>query len=140
MRWGWSKVECLTRICHESRGGPARAKASWRLSPVSVNHVDSGTYTRRAAFPCCRVVLRGVRPKPHNYPKCPRTLADFLLKRRLDRGLSQVKVARLLGVNSWTYGHWEVGLIRFRGHLRKEGYDVQHGVNEGRQANATAVH
>ena len=55
------------------------------------------------------MTLRGVRPKPKGYPSSPRTLADHLLRRRLDLGLPQGKVARQLGVNCWTYGHWEAG-------------------------------
>ena len=32
-----------------------------------------------------------------------------------------------------------VGLIRFRGHVPKGGYDVQNGINEGRETGATTV-
>ena len=32
-----------------------------------------------------------------------------------------------------------LGLIRFRGHVPKGGYDVQNGINEGRETGATTV-
>ena len=33
----------------------------------------------------------------------------------------------------------DLGLIRFRGHVPKGGYDVQNGINEGRETGATTV-
>ena len=43
------------------------------------------------------------------------------------------------GVGKSTILKCIVGLIRFCGHVPKGGYDVQNGINEGRETGATTV-
>ena len=54
---------------------------------------------------CC---LKTKRPTNPAYPAELITLGDHLRKTRLDRGLSQPKVARILKVNTDTVTNWEL--------------------------------
>lgn len=51
--------------------------------------------------------FRAKKPKNPAYPVELKTLGDHLRKVRLDRGLSQPEVARILDVHSDTISHWE---------------------------------
>ncbi len=68
------------------------------------------------ALPFCKATLRGVRcPKgPYfarikGYPVTPRTIGESIRKRRLDLGLRQIEVARIIGCNEMTIVNWEKG-------------------------------
>ena len=85
----------------------------------------------RGVLPFCRLILRAAYPASRS-PKEPRTLGEHLLKRRRDLGLSQVQVAKALGVNAGTVITWEknrqepsgrrlVGIIRFLGYDPRAG-------------------
>lgn len=50
------------------------------------------------ALPFCNIRLRDQKPLPHAYPAESKTLGDHLRKKRLDLGLFQKDVARILGV------------------------------------------
>ena len=71
-------------------------------------------------LPFCQAVLKARRPLPRGYPAEPRTLGEAIRKRRLDLGLSQVAMARQLGVDPWTLLNWEKG----RTQPRREGQDA----------------
>jgi transcriptional regulator with XRE-family HTH domain len=58
-------------------------------------------------LPFCGVTLRGRKPYPPAYPRELRTVGDRLRKRRLDLGLRQKDVARMLGVDEMTVNNWE---------------------------------
>lgn len=45
--------------------------------------------------------------KPYDF--VPKTIGEHILKRRLERGLYQKDVAKVLGVNPWTVLNWEKG-------------------------------
>lgn len=60
-----------------------------------------------AALPFCHVTLRGEKPKSDAYPKEIKSLGDHLRTARLDRGLLQKDVARLIGVTVLTITNWE---------------------------------
>lgn len=64
-------------------------------------------------MPFCQLKLRAKKPRP-GYPAEPRTLGEQLKKWRLDRGLRQVELARLLGVDEMTVVYWERGKHRPR--------------------------
>ena len=79
-------------------------------------------------MPFCGVQLRGQKPLPEAYPRELRTIGDHVRKRRLDLGLRQKDVARLLGANVNTVTNWEVGrstpvlryvpgIVRFLGYV-----------------------
>jgi len=51
--------------------------------------------------------LKAQKPLPEAYPKELRTVGDHLRKRRLELGLLQKEVARLLGVHPATINNWE---------------------------------
>jgi DNA-binding XRE family transcriptional regulator len=55
----------------------------------------------------CRWTLRGPKPLDPSYPTAPVTLGEHLRKRRMDLGLTQRRVAKMLGANPWTYLLWE---------------------------------
>jgi transcriptional regulator with XRE-family HTH domain len=61
------------------------------------------------ALPLCHSQLRVSKPYPAGYPADARTLGDRLRRRRLDLGLSQAALARLLAVDPWTVLNWEKG-------------------------------
>jgi len=52
-------------------------------------------------------VLRGRIPPPRWYPEHPQTVGDHLRKARMDRGLWQEHVAKVLGVSVSTICNWE---------------------------------
>ena len=55
----------------------------------------------------CHLALSVSKPPSPDYPKELRTLGDHLRKARLDRGLVQQEVARILGVTTMTVNAWE---------------------------------
>ncbi len=59
------------------------------------------------SFPFCDVLLRGQIPPSAAYPSELVTLGDHIRARRLDRGLGQRDVARLIGVSTSTISGWE---------------------------------
>jgi len=62
------------------------------------------------------------RPKflPIGYPKRPITLGERIKKKRMDMGLFQRDVARIIGVSTDTVTNWEKGRTKpCRGNLRK---------------------
>jgi transcriptional regulator with XRE-family HTH domain len=82
-------------------------------------------------LPFQKIRLTARKPKDSVYPKELKTLGDQLRKRRLDLGLLQREVARILGVDVDSVGHWETGrsqpkvptlprIIDFLGYLPNE--------------------
>ncbi|TNE64221.1 MAG: XRE family transcriptional regulator [Bacteroidetes bacterium] len=55
-----------------------------------------------------KYTLKAKRPKNPAYPAQLDTLGDHLRKTRLDRGLSQSELARLLNVTTDTITGWEL--------------------------------
>ncbi|RKX28431.1 MAG: hypothetical protein DRP71_17400 [Verrucomicrobia bacterium] len=64
-----------------------------------------------AAFPFCQSNLEIPRTYlfPKGYPATPNTLGEHIRKRRMDLGLTQAQVARLIGVTLMTVYGWERG-------------------------------
>jgi DNA-binding transcriptional regulator YiaG len=62
----------------------------------------------RVALHSCKIKLRGKRPINPAYPVELNTLGDHLRKVRLDRGLSQPDVARVLKVSTDMVTCWEL--------------------------------
>jgi hypothetical protein len=68
------------------------------------------------ALPFCRATLHGVRC-PHGpyftqvkrYPSDPKTIGEAIRKRRLDLGLRQIDLAKIVGCNEMTVVNWEKG-------------------------------
>jgi len=58
------------------------------------------------ALPFCHLKLKGTRII-QGYPKIIKTIGDHLRKRRLQLGLFQKEVARLIGVSEATVYNWE---------------------------------
>ena len=58
-------------------------------------------------MPICKIALKIVRPLPEAYPQQLVTWGDHLRKKRLDRGLLQKDVAKILHVNPDTICNWE---------------------------------
>jgi transcriptional regulator with XRE-family HTH domain len=55
------------------------------------------------------VRLSGKKPKDKAYPKEVTTLGDAIRKRRLDLGLLQKDVAKIIGCDQTTILNWEKG-------------------------------
>ena len=60
-------------------------------------------------MPFCRVRRVARKPLPKGYPVSVETLGLELRRWRMDRELSQVKLAGLLGVSKSTVENWELG-------------------------------
>jgi transcriptional regulator with XRE-family HTH domain len=84
-------------------------------------------------LPFCQVSLKAKKPLPRTYPKELKTLGDHLRKKRLDLGLLQKDVAKILGVSQGTIYNWENNrtspslraipkIIEFLGYIP---YDIQ---------------
>jgi transcriptional regulator with XRE-family HTH domain len=56
-------------------------------------------------LPFCSITLTA--QKPSNIPQNPKTLGDHIKKRRLELGLYQGQVAKILGVTECTITNWE---------------------------------
>jgi transcriptional regulator with XRE-family HTH domain len=68
------------------------------------------------ALPFCKVTLHGMRcpQRPYftqvkKYPANPKTIGEAIRKRRLDLGLRQVEVAKMIGCDEMSIVNWEVG-------------------------------
>ena len=68
------------------------------------------------ALPFCKATLRGgsLPRGPYfaqvkGYPSDPKTIGETIRKRRLDLGLRQIDVAKILGCNEMTVVNWEKG-------------------------------
>ena len=79
-------------------------------------------------FCCRRLVGRKSKKKKAlrvvlPYPSNPRTFGEHLRKRRIDLGLTQPEMAKILGVSNSAAGDWEYGdtrpLKRFRDKIRE---------------------
>jgi DNA-binding XRE family transcriptional regulator len=57
----------------------------------------------------CRVRLKGKKPRDKAYPKEVTTIGDAIRKRRLDLGLRQKDVAKIIGCDKTTILNWERG-------------------------------
>jgi transcriptional regulator with XRE-family HTH domain len=55
------------------------------------------------------VRLNGKRPKDKAYPKAVKTLGDAIRKCRLDLGLHQNEVAKIIGCDKTSVLNWEKG-------------------------------
>jgi transcriptional regulator with XRE-family HTH domain len=60
------------------------------------------------ALHSCQIQLKGIKPSNPAYPTDLNTLGNHLRKVRLNRGLSQLEVARLLHVTPDTVTGWEL--------------------------------
>jgi transcriptional regulator with XRE-family HTH domain len=80
------------------------------------------------ALPFCHVTLSASRPPSPAYPRKLESLGDHLRKKRLDLGLLQKDVARMIGVKEETIYNWEnnrsspqlhyaPGIIEFLGYV-----------------------
>jgi len=58
-------------------------------------------------LPFCHARLRGPRPLPRSYPQVLVTIGNHLRKRRLDLGLRQKDVARVVGADETWVTTWE---------------------------------
>jgi transcriptional regulator with XRE-family HTH domain len=61
-------------------------------------------------LPFCHIALKVQRPSSKAYPQSLKTLGDHLRKRRLDLGLRQRDVSRILGVSEASVWYWEKNL------------------------------
>ncbi|MCD6422001.1 helix-turn-helix transcriptional regulator [bacterium] len=86
------------------------------------------------------MTLKAKKPPPKGYPQNPKTLGDHLRKKRLDLGLLQKDVAKILGVSKDTVCNWENNrtspslrsipkIIEFLGYIP---YDIQ-GLSPGEE-------
>ncbi len=59
----------------------------------------------------CDWTLRAEKPKDSRYPPEIQTLGDELRAKRLDLGLDQKEMARLLGVTTDSITYWETNRV-----------------------------
>ena len=57
----------------------------------------------------CRVCLKGKKPRDKAYPKEVTTIGDAIRKRRLDLGLLQRDVAKIIECDKASVLNWEKG-------------------------------
>ncbi|MEM8933532.1 MAG: helix-turn-helix domain-containing protein, partial [Acidobacteriota bacterium] len=63
----------------------------------------------RSAWIFAETALQAEIPDPIGYPREPASVGEHIKKMRLDRGLLQREVARLVGVCTHTIRNWEAG-------------------------------
>jgi transcriptional regulator with XRE-family HTH domain len=59
------------------------------------------------ALPFCNLEIVASKPKPDGYPEKVETLGEHLLARRMDLGLLQKDVAKILNVSTCSIENWE---------------------------------
>jgi DNA-binding XRE family transcriptional regulator len=96
------QVSILISVTCYKRLNLAKGKYSWS-SPIR-------TFT--PALPFCHFTTTAEKPKDFRYPSRIKTLGDRLRARRLDLGLEQKRVARLLGVSEDTVCYWENNRVK----------------------------
>lgn len=60
----------------------------------------------------CHLQISAVKPNPKAYPAQCVSVGDHLRTVRLDRGLKQTEVAKLIGAEEATIVHWELNQTR----------------------------
>ena len=75
-----------------------------------------------------QIELESDRPRDTAYPKTLTTIGDHLRKARLDKGLSQLKVAEIIGVTTDSITGWELNrhepyISQMRGIISFLGYN-----------------
>jgi DNA-binding XRE family transcriptional regulator len=70
---------------------------------------DKRQRTREVALLFCRVCLTGEKPRDKAYPTEIKTIGDAIRKRRLDLGLHQQDVAKIIGCDQMSVLNWEKG-------------------------------
>jgi DNA-binding transcriptional regulator YiaG len=78
---------------------------------MRVREIPAGTWIHCNFFAKPKIKLTVQRPKtlPHGYPLRPKTIGERLKKKRMDMGLFQKDVARIIGVSTDTVVNWEKG-------------------------------
>jgi DNA-binding XRE family transcriptional regulator len=61
------------------------------------------------ALPCCKSCIINALRKPRGYPKKLNTVGDHIKAKRLDKGLYQKELAKMLGIGTDTLINWELG-------------------------------
>ena len=95
-------------------------------SDLPRNHRDRGLDTF-SQYPKYNLTLPRPIIPPKGYPLTPKTIGEHIRKKRLDLGLLQLEVARMIGVTESTVWNWEHGrepelrhipkIIEFLGHV-----------------------
>ncbi len=75
--------------------------------PNSPEFTTTWQRNHRVALPCCEVRLKSRKPLSPLYPKKLKTWGERLRKRRLDLGLLQKEVAKIIGVTTDSVCYWE---------------------------------
>lgn len=84
---------------------------------LRVNHAGHFLYNLRPVFdhslprsPSAYLLSKPLNRLDFNptYPKNPSTLGDYIRKWRMEQGISQVDLAKRIGVNEMTIVNWEI--------------------------------
>jgi DNA-binding XRE family transcriptional regulator len=78
---------------------------------MRIRKIPARTWIHCNFFTKPKIKLTVQRPKivPDGYPLRPKTLGDRIKKKRMDMGLFQKDVARIIGVSTDTITNWEKG-------------------------------
>ena len=108
---------------------------------------DCRSRTDMVSLPICNIVLNALKPERRPYPKELKTYGDHLRKKRLDLGLSQPQVAKIINVTPDSITNWELNrgkpiltlipkIISFLGYSPKiienpiKNYSIQNGLSQ----------
>lgn len=75
--------------------------------PISSELMSKGQRNLTDALPFCHFALTGSKPKPSEYPCEFKTIGDHIRQKRLDLGLFQKDVAKMIGFDTTTVFNWE---------------------------------
>ena len=78
---------------------------------MRIRKIPARTWIHCNFFTKPKISLTVQRPKtfPVGYPLKPKTLGERIKKKRMDMGLFQKDVARIMGVSTDTIANWEKG-------------------------------
>ena len=92
----------VARRCARRNVGSAEVCSGIRASGHSKTRKDT------PALPFCQRPISTRKPKDSKCPVAMKTVGDRIRKKRLDCGLTQKQLARMLRVNEMTIANWEL--------------------------------
>jgi DNA-binding XRE family transcriptional regulator len=123
-----------TKRLHADKG-PNCSIAPTQSAGTASRFLPASCWSQRSiddvALLFCRVRLTGRKPKDKAYPTEIKTIGDAIRKKRLDLGLNQKEVAKIIGCNAASVLNWEKGyneptINKMSGIVRFSGVDYRH--------------
>jgi len=97
IRKKWSIIEAIIKLVSIDE-----TSISVEFS-INLHHLLQGKYIRYSdpqTSPCLLLNRAFRKPAPQNYPNNPETIGEHIRKKRIDSGLSQAELAKILNMST----------------------------------------